>query len=231
VTFEGKVPEGTAGFRWQYDLTATSYTLTVKTAGTDAGPMRSIETGQEADMAIVRLPAPPTAGQQFLTAARLGASRIFPHGIAQIVLLLGLVLARPRDRRFAVQALALAAGQMLTIASLALLGTSVTPAVHVPLMAVSVGIAWLSALRPTNLHTGWSAGLVLVLATPFGFSLHQGLTLLSAGGIEWIGFISGIGLCQVATAMLIRFLVAPLADARGVRQSLLARHVVTSGNL
>jgi hypothetical protein len=91
VTFGGKISGTARVFQWTYDLTFTPYELSVRTGADRATEAVWLEGGEPSPPTdVFRLEAPKVRWVLARHAAREAFTRVLPHGLAQIFVLLGL---------------------------------------------------------------------------------------------------------------------------------------------
>ena len=167
VTLRGVIPPGAQTFRWRYDLTFASYSLTVKSVSRTDETMW-LEGGQESRVLAVARAEPPShaavAGSYF----GLGFTHILPKGLDHILFVLGIVLLSRRLRPILWQVSAFTLAHSITL-GLTLYGViSPSPSIVEPLIALSIVYVAVENIATSELKP-WRVALV------FGFGLLHGM--------------------------------------------------------
>ena len=193
VRLEGVVPAGAAALCWQYDLTATSYALLLKSSA--ATETIWLEGNQESrPIPLDAMTAAPSRAELARTYLGLGFTHILPKGLDHILFVLGIFLLSRRLRPILWQVSAFTLAHSITL-GLALYGVIELPSRIVePLIALSIVYVamenlWTSELKPWRvtlvftfglLHGMGFAGVLRELALPHS-ELLTGLLAFNVG--------------------------------------------------
>lgn len=168
VTLRGVIPPGAQTFRWRYDLTFTSYALTVKSASR-ADETMWLEGGEESRrVARARVEAPPPHAAVARSYFGLGFTHILPKGLDHILFVLGIFLLSRRLRPILWQVSAFTLAHSITL-GLTLYGViSLSPSIVEPMIALSIVYVAVENIATSELKP-WRVALV------FGFGLLHGM--------------------------------------------------------
>jgi hydrogenase/urease accessory protein HupE len=169
ITLRGVIPPGAQTFRWRYDLTFTSYALTMGSSEPQAAQTMWLEGDEESPpIAFTRIATPASRAAVARGYFELGFTHILPKGLDHILFVLGIFLLSRRLRPILWQVTAFTLAHSLTL-GLTLYGIIALPSSIVePLIALSIVYVGVENLVTSELKP-WRVALV------FGFGLLHGM--------------------------------------------------------
>jgi hypothetical protein len=220
VALSGRAPETARTFRWRYDLSFTAYGLIVAAANPEARTSLWLEGGQiTRPLPIVWPAAPETFWHLARRYAVLGWSSVVPHGVALVVVLVGLVLLSKDSH-----ALMWLSSALATSLAVALLVASRAPLVSVAsletsLIALAVGGA--AAAAAWWAKAPWPWPIVVTFGVPLGLRLAAAVRMAGLPPLPYradaVALLAGAGavpLMLVALSYLAGYLSARLTQLK-----------------
>jgi HupE / UreJ protein len=205
VTLAGAVPDGVGSFRWRYDLTGTSYTLTIPgpDGTTITGPL---EGGQQSSPYTVRRgPAALSRTQAARAAFAMGFTEILPKGLEHVLYLLGATLWIGGQRGRLPVAIAMVVGQVIILGLISAGAISASPGIVEPLMALSLAYVAIETILGGRLNVSrgllvWGFGLIHAVGV--AGVLHDQTFLLDRSAAGLMAFNAGLEVGQLAVVGL-----------------------------
>jgi hypothetical protein len=232
VTLAGAVRDGAATFRWRYDLTFAAYALSLRVGPSEAGPTQWLEGGEtSAALPVRRLAAPPPRWRVFSAGFRAGFARVVPHGVAQILFLVGLFLFNGRTWLVLPQYGAFGTAQTMVIAWSAWHGVDVPSGLVRPAIGLSLAHMCIGTVAAWS-RRGWWALLPawgLAHGASLSAALHGSGMSLPPGPASVSGFAAGAVVSQLTMLLGARLVVGGTwCPPRTLQRNNLANQAIAS---
>ena len=211
IHLRGPIPPGARTFRWQYELTASTYGLTVTSASRQPHPTEWLEAGQVSRVYSLGADSRESPAKVALGYLALGFTHILPHGVDHILFVLGLFLFSPRLAPLLWQVSAFTLAHTLTLGLTLYKVVPSFPEVVEPLIALSIVYVAIENLTTSELRVGRLA-LVFAFGLLHGMGFAGALAAADLPGDELliglVGFNLGVEAGQIAVLAAAFLLVA-----------------------
>lgn len=167
ISYRGEIPRDAGPFSWQYDLTYTTYSLTIETP--NGTPWRQWLEGKvpSTPFPLDRSLLPPSRADVFAQYVVLGFTHILPYGLDHILFVIGMLLLSRGLKPVLLQVTAFTIAHSITLALTIYGVVALSPSIVEPLIALSIAYVAVENVATTRLHP-WRIALVFVFGLLHG---------------------------------------------------------------